>query len=56
MRSKLRFAESRDGSLSDEELEQTFAEARAMLAEFERRSLEGHLEATMALLQVATVH
>jgi hypothetical protein len=38
--------------LSDEVLE----EARALLAEFERRSLAGDIEATMALLQVSTVH
>jgi hypothetical protein len=45
--------ESRDGrGLSEEVL----AEARALLAEFERRSLEGDIEAAQALAQVSTVH
>jgi hypothetical protein len=38
--------------LSDEVLE----EARALLAEFERRSWEGDLEATEALRQLSRVH
>jgi hypothetical protein len=42
--------------LSEAEIEQAIEEARAIVTEWHQRSWEGDLEATMALLQVSTVH